>query len=163
MPSYQISLSPNRRAGARFVGRTLHMLQKAYADEKISSGVKQTDIARNLGVHRSIVNRELRGHRDISIFRIGEYAWALGYNIHIEFLKYSKSADSNKKLTSSGATPDTISEELQDELKNYGQNYQQEDSLSIDTINRSNRENRNREYQEGRNRRGAGAGIRPYP
>jgi plasmid maintenance system antidote protein VapI len=52
-------------------------LQKAFAEEHRSSGMTQTDIANAIGVHRSVINRELRGQKDITLSRVAELAWAL--------------------------------------------------------------------------------------
>lgn len=74
MSSYQIGLTPNRRAAARFVGSVRRQLQKAVVD----SGVSQSEIARKIGVNRSVISRELRGHRDLTLGRVAELAWAVG-------------------------------------------------------------------------------------
>lgn len=78
MPSYQITITPSRRAAARHVNQVRRTLQKAFTDEA-AQGLTQSEIARALGVHRSVVNRELRGAKDITHGRVGELAWAMGY------------------------------------------------------------------------------------
>lgn len=75
MTSFQLSVSPHRRAAARFVDRVRRALQKAYAEEP---EISQTNIANALGVHRSVINRQLRGYKDITLSRVAELAWALG-------------------------------------------------------------------------------------
>jgi plasmid maintenance system antidote protein VapI len=72
--SFQISIPPNRQAAARFVGSVRRALLKALMESKIS----QSDIARALGVHRSVIHRELKGYQDITLGRAAELAWALG-------------------------------------------------------------------------------------
>jgi len=52
-------------------------IQKAYVEEQ-KAGLTQTAIARALGVHRSVINRELRGRKDMTIGRVAELAWAMG-------------------------------------------------------------------------------------
>jgi IS30 family transposase len=74
MPSFQISLSPNRRAAARFIDHVRTTLQIAVS----KSGISQSDIARSLGIHRSVVNRELKGYQDITMGRVAEIAWTIG-------------------------------------------------------------------------------------
>lgn len=78
MPSLQISISPDKRAAARFLGNVRRAIQKAYVEEQIKRGVSQSDIARALGVHRSVINRELKGFKDITLGRVAQLAWALG-------------------------------------------------------------------------------------
>jgi hypothetical protein len=51
---------------------------RALEEEEHKRGLKQTDIARAIGVHRSVINRELRGMKDLTLGRVAELAWALG-------------------------------------------------------------------------------------
>jgi len=74
MPSFRISIKPGRRVAARFVTGVRRKILQAIEEENI----KQTDIARTMGVHRSVVNRELRGKKDFKLGRVAEYAHALG-------------------------------------------------------------------------------------
>jgi hypothetical protein len=77
MPSYQIAIDPHRRAAARFVGQVRRALQKAFIEEQKKRGLSQAEIARALKVHRSVINRELKGFKDITLGRVGELAWAM--------------------------------------------------------------------------------------
>ena len=74
MPSFQISITPSRREAARFVTRVRRALQKALAER----GLTQSDIAREIGVHRSVINREFRGYKDITLGRVAELSFAMG-------------------------------------------------------------------------------------
>ena len=85
MPSFQITLSPTKRAAGRFVYGVRRKLQKAYAEEQKKRGLTQTAIAAEIGVHRSVINRELRGAKDITLGRVAELAAALGRTAVIEF------------------------------------------------------------------------------
>ncbi|HEV7598823.1 MAG TPA: helix-turn-helix transcriptional regulator [Bradyrhizobium sp.] len=78
MPSFQIAIEPNRRAAARFVGQVRRAIQKAFAEEQKKRGLSQADIARTLGVNRSVINRELKGFKDITLGRVAELAWVMG-------------------------------------------------------------------------------------
>lgn len=78
MPSLQITISPDKRAAARFIGSVRRAIQKAYIEEQRKRGVSQSDIARALKVHRSVINRELRGFKDMTLGRVAQFAWALG-------------------------------------------------------------------------------------
>lgn len=77
MPSFQISISPSRRVATRYISRVRRAIQKAYAEEHHSSGLTQSEIARRIGVHRSVINRELRGQKDLTLGRVAELAYAL--------------------------------------------------------------------------------------
>jgi plasmid maintenance system antidote protein VapI len=78
MPSFQITLTPSRRAAARFVTGVRRSLQKALATQQRASGLTKSDIARAIGVHRSVINRELNGYKDLTLGRVAELTWALG-------------------------------------------------------------------------------------
>lgn len=93
--SFQITLTPSRRAAARFVVAVRRALQKAYVEEQNSSGLTQTDIARAIGVHRSVINRELRGMKDITLGRVAELAWAMGRKISFDLPKIPASPGAN--------------------------------------------------------------------
>ena len=85
MPSFQITLSPSKRAAARFVNNVRRKLLLALSEETEKRGLTQTDIAREIGVHRSVINRELRGQKDITLGRVAELASAMGRRAVIEF------------------------------------------------------------------------------
>lgn len=78
MPSLQITISPDKRAAARFIGSVRRAIQKAYVEEQRKRGLSQSDIARELQVHRSVINRELRGFKDLTLGRVAQFAWVLG-------------------------------------------------------------------------------------
>jgi predicted XRE-type DNA-binding protein len=75
--------------------RVRRAFQKALAEEARASGLTQSEIARRLGVHRSVINRELRGTKDITLGRVGELAWAMGREISFELPKIHHTTDSN--------------------------------------------------------------------
>lgn len=85
MPSFQITLTPNKRAAGRFVNSVRRGLQKALAEAQQSNGLTQADIARAIGVNRSVVHRELMGQKDITLGSVAELAWAMGRKAVIEF------------------------------------------------------------------------------
>lgn len=106
--SFQITLKPNRKAAARFIGEVRRALLKAYADEQKVSGLSQTDIARALGVHRSVINRELRGTKDMTLGRAAELAWACKRKPRLLLETIEHAAGSNVPQVTS-ATPVKIS------------------------------------------------------
>ena len=74
--SFQIAIPQNRRAAARFIGKVRRTLQRALAD---NPDIKRTEIADAIGVHRAVITRQLGGKKDISLGRVAELAWAMGY------------------------------------------------------------------------------------
>jgi hypothetical protein len=103
MPSFRISVTPSRRAAARYVTKVRRALQKAYAEEKRDNGLTQTAIAKAIDVHRSVINRELRGQKDITIGRVGELAWAMGRIPSFDLLQISPRMGSNLPASSGTA------------------------------------------------------------
>lgn len=100
MTSFQISITPSRRAAARFIGKVRREILKALAEESASVGLTQSDIARTIGVHRSVINRELRGYKDISVGRIAELAFALGRKPDFALAKVQVPAGTNVQMRS---------------------------------------------------------------
>jgi transcriptional regulator with XRE-family HTH domain len=95
MPSFQISIKPSRRAAARFVTRVRREILKALEEQNKKTGLKQTDLARAIGVHRSVINRELRGKKDITLGRVAELAWAMDRVPILEFPESTLQKGSN--------------------------------------------------------------------
>lgn len=95
MSSYQISVSPTRRAAARFIEHVRRSILHALAEESSKRGITQSDIAREIGIHRSVINRELRGYKDISVGRVAEIAQALGRDPFLELRNLSAEWQAN--------------------------------------------------------------------
>ena len=86
MPSFQIAIKPSRRAAGRFVSRVRTALQRALVEEGERRGLNQSKIAEEIGVHRSVISRELNGRQDITLGRVGELASALGREIEFKLV-----------------------------------------------------------------------------
>lgn len=76
--SLRITITPKERAAGRFVSRVRRAIQKALAEEHAKNGMTQSAIAKAIGVNRSVISREIRGHKDLTLSRVAEIAWALG-------------------------------------------------------------------------------------
>ena len=92
--SYRTGVKGNRRAAARFVAKVHRTVQKAF-DARKAAGLTQAAIAEQLDVHRSVINRQLNGNDDMSIGRVAEFAWAMGYDIDLKFVEKPSIARSN--------------------------------------------------------------------
>lgn len=103
MTSFQITIAPNRRAAARFITGTRRKIVKALHEEKLR-GLTQAQIARALGVHRSVINRELRGKKDLTLGRVAELAWAMGREATLSLPKIELENGSNAPTPSSANT-----------------------------------------------------------
>jgi hypothetical protein len=100
--SFRIAIAPNRRASARFIDVVRRTLQARFAERKAQGRLTQTMIAEALGVHRSVISRELRGVKDLSLGRVGELAWAMGLEPRFELDVPEVSAGANQDLTPEG-------------------------------------------------------------
>lgn len=92
--SFQISIPPDRAEAAFFVSDVRRSLQKALVEAK-PRGITQASIARVIGVNRSVINRELKGTRDLSLGRVAQFAWAMGLVPILEFMQPASGAGAN--------------------------------------------------------------------
>ena len=95
MTSLQITITPKARAAGRFVSRVRRAIQKALAEEGKNRGITQSDIARAIGINRSVISREIRGHKDLTLSRVAELAWALGRKPSFAMLETTVADGSN--------------------------------------------------------------------
>ena len=95
MPSFRIAIDPHRRTAARFVQQVRRALQTAFIEEQTKRGLSQAEIARLLKVNRSVINRELKGFKDITLGRVGELAWAMGRLPHFSIEEPAQAVGTN--------------------------------------------------------------------
>lgn len=103
MTSFQIAISPNKRVAGRFVSKVRRALQRALVEEQAISGINQSAVAEAIGVHRSVVSRELNGRQDITLGRIAELAWAMGRGIDFQLVPLKTEVGVNAPLIKPGA------------------------------------------------------------
>jgi plasmid maintenance system antidote protein VapI len=84
------TLSPLDVSAARFVGDVREELLLAFLEEMSERGLKKSDIARLLGVHRSAITRILNGSAPLELRTIGQLAWALERNPEFKLSKKKK-------------------------------------------------------------------------
>jgi hypothetical protein len=108
MPSFRTSLTPHKRAAARFVVGVRRALLKGLADENRHTGVTQTSIAQSLGVHRSVINRELRGSSNMTLGKVAELACAMGFEPHFELRRPAQKAGQNTPIPDTPAPSKSI-------------------------------------------------------
>src|ERR1041385_7524867 len=107
MPSFQISITPSRRAAARFVTGVRRKILKTLEEEHKKRGLKQTDLARAIRVHRSVINRELRGAKDLTLGRVAELSWAMGREPFFDMLDKKQGSGTNLPPPDSGVATTT--------------------------------------------------------
>ena len=110
MPSFRLSITPHKAAGARFIARVRRELQKALAEEHASPRkLTQAEIARVLGVHRSVINRQLLGVENLTLGRVGELACVLGREPEFVLREPEEIPGANHPITTALEGPIVIS------------------------------------------------------
>lgn len=76
--SLLFDIGEKARSVSRFLGSIHRELQRALEEEKASRKLTQQQIATDLGVNRSVINRQILGGGNLTLRRVAELAWALG-------------------------------------------------------------------------------------
>lgn len=101
--SYQLKITPRQRKAGRFIATVRRQIQKAYSEEKDAGRVNQSELAKELGVSRSVVSRRLRGLQNLTIRSIADLAWALDREIIFELKRPStRTGGNNIETATSG-------------------------------------------------------------
>jgi transcriptional regulator with XRE-family HTH domain len=108
MTSFQIAISPSRRAAGRFISRVRRSLQRALIEEGEANGINQSRVSEAIGVHRSVISRELNGRQDITLGRVAELAWALGREIEFDLVVPRILAGTNALPTTKAISDSTV-------------------------------------------------------
>lgn len=94
--SFRAKAPWHKIAGATLVTEVRDALTKAFLEERRGPNrIKQADIARALGVGRSVVHRQLVGSGDLGISRVGEIAAILGREVKIVVSEKASDRTSN--------------------------------------------------------------------
>jgi hypothetical protein len=81
MNLYLYDIGEKARKASRFIGQVRAELQRAFAFEKSHRKITQQQVATMIGTNRSVINRELMGLENLTLRRVAELAWALGWEI----------------------------------------------------------------------------------
>ena len=87
MNLYTFDIGEKARAVGRFIGEVRAELQMALAEEKQSRKLTQQKIATMIGTDRSVINRQLMGYENLTLRRVAELAWAMGWEIVFQLKK----------------------------------------------------------------------------
>ena len=99
--SLQVTISPKERVAGRFISRVRRVIQRALAEEAQKNGLSQSEIARRIGVNRSVISREINGLSDLGLTRVAELAWAMGRKPTFDLLEQTPPPGSNQPTISS--------------------------------------------------------------
>jgi transcriptional regulator with XRE-family HTH domain len=84
--SFQISIPRHRLIGAQALLETRDALIEALFHEKKRRKFSQSELAKALGVDRSVVHRQLKGNGDIGIAKAAEIADMLEHDLIIDIV-----------------------------------------------------------------------------
>jgi transcriptional regulator with XRE-family HTH domain len=98
--SYQLKLSRRSLKSARFISKLHSAIQNAL----VESGKTQQQVAQELGVDRSVVNRRLKGNANLTARSIADFAYVLGKEIEVRFVDPVAAKGLNWVVTASTKT-----------------------------------------------------------
>ena len=101
MTSFHFDIGSRARQAGRLIGRVRSELLKALSERKAENGLSQQALAQKLGVHRSLINRQLTGETNLTLRSIADLAWALDMEISFELKKPIVEAGQNQPATTS--------------------------------------------------------------
>src|SRR3954452_11327353 len=101
MTSFHFSIDPRSRKAGRFIRKVRSEIQKALVEEKRKRKLTQAAIAEKLGVHRSVINRQLTGEGELTLRAIADFAWILNRDITFELTEPKPKQNGNLRSTCS--------------------------------------------------------------
>jgi hypothetical protein len=93
--SYQLKVSRRSLKAARLISR----LQSAFQKALVESGKTQQQVALELGVDRSVVNRRLKSSANLTARSMSDFAYVLGKDIEIKLIDPHTPKGSNWVVT----------------------------------------------------------------
>jgi HTH domain len=87
MPSFEFDIGEQARIGARFIAHVRDEIQRALFSEKDARRITQQQIAEKLGTSRAVINRQVMGLENMTLRRVAEILWAIGWEPHFEARK----------------------------------------------------------------------------
>jgi hypothetical protein len=87
MNSFELEIDEQSRIGSEFMARVVNEIRRAVAAEKASRKITQQAIADKIGTSRAVINRQVQGLENLSVRRIAEILWAIGWEPHFEARK----------------------------------------------------------------------------
>lgn len=113
MPSIRANPNLRRQIYLALVGKVEGQLREIFSKRNEEFGLTQSDIARKLDVHRSVIQRRLKGETNMTLETVADMAWAVGACIDVDIFDPKERTDRNDYLrdatttawTGGGVTP----------------------------------------------------------
>jgi transcriptional regulator with XRE-family HTH domain len=93
--SFLFEIGRRRRKAGRFIGHVRRELLKAFAEEQQARGLTRDELARELGVHKSVVTRRLNGSSNLTLRVVAEMADALERDIRFSLEEPARATGAN--------------------------------------------------------------------
>ena len=84
MPSFEFDIGEQSRIGSRFMSHVRDEIQRALFSEKERRKITQQQIAEKLGTSRAVINRQIMGLENMTLRRVAELLWAIGWEPNFE-------------------------------------------------------------------------------
>ena len=84
MPSFEFDIGEQSRIGSRFIAHVRDEIQRALFSEKSARKITQQQIAEKLGTSRAVINRQIMGLENMTLRRVAEILWAIGWEPRFE-------------------------------------------------------------------------------
>jgi transcriptional regulator with XRE-family HTH domain len=85
--SFLFDIGKRRRKAGRFIGQVRRELVKAFTEEQQARDLTRDELARELGVHKSVITRRLNGSANLTLRVVAEMADALGRDVRFSLEK----------------------------------------------------------------------------
>ena len=99
MRSYTSKIDPRRRIFVRLLTAVYGEIERALAESEKDHKLSRAEIARRLGINRSVLTRRLNGTQNMTLETVADMAWALERDI-IPPRLVKTAASSNRPLYS---------------------------------------------------------------
>lgn len=99
MTSFHFDIDPKEHFVARAISRARDALRLAFLEEKATRDFTQADLARTLGIDRSVINRQLTGDANMTIRSLAELAWGLDRDLVVQMPRPTDGIGANEHST----------------------------------------------------------------
>jgi ribosome-binding protein aMBF1 (putative translation factor) len=98
---FHFEIGDRARKTGRFIGRVRHELVRALSEKRAKERVTQQALAEKLGVHRSLINRQLSGEANLTLRSLADLAWAMDMDLVFELREPTTSSGQNEQVETS--------------------------------------------------------------
>jgi len=95
MSSFEVEIDEQSLVGSTFMARVANEIRRAANEEKATRKITQQAIADKIGTSRSVINREMSGLENLTVRRIAEILWALGWEPYFQARKLPDAPETN--------------------------------------------------------------------